>query len=232
MSEPMNTEPTGANTEPAGGAPAGTGTPEPTGAPGGAPAGVNTADPDDIGAQTPFKTTPNDPNGGANNEPTAPLSPEAYAEGIKPDEGAKWFFPQDEVKAMAPLLQEVGVTQEQASKLANAFARTRYEQAVKEETERSTRMQGFNNQVREMQLREPKIIEQAQAAISHFCKDSPALMQLFAHTELGCDPAMIRLLACAGRGVVEARGINGAADGVSGNAPKGFAEVMSGGLFK
>lgn len=227
MSEPMNTEPTGANTEPTGGAPAGASTAEPTGA----PAGTNTADPDGIGAQTPFTSTP-DPNGGTNTEPTAPLTPEAYADGIKPDEGAKWFFPQDEVKAMAPLLQEVGVTQEQASKLANAFARTRYEQAVKEETERSTRMQGFNNQVREMQLREPKIIEQAQAAISHFCKDSPALMQLFAHTELGCDPAMIRLLACAGRGVVEARGINGAADGVSGNAPKGFAEVMSGGLFK
>lgn len=226
MSEPMSTEPTGANTEPA------TPNTEPAGGATEPAGGANANDPDGIGAQTPFTAT-TEPAGGTNNtEPTAPMTPEVYAEGIKPDEGAKWFFPQDEVKAMAPLLQEVGVTQEQASKLANAFARTRYEQAVKEETERSTRIDGFNREVREMQLREPKIIEQAQAAISHFCKDSPALMQLFAHTELGCDPAMIRLLACAGRGVVEARGINGATDGVTGNAPKGFAEVMSGGLFK
>lgn len=162
----------------------------------------------------------------------APVSPEKYAEGIVPEKGARWFFEQDLVRQMAPALQELGLSQEQGSKLANAFARTQYDQALKEQAARNERMSAFNAAVKEMTIANPKVLDQARSAIEHFFADSPVLKEIFYKTELGCDPKMITLLAYAGRGLAEAKGLPGAEAGVSGSRQASFAEILSGGLIK
>lgn len=212
---------------------------EPTNEPQGAPAPQGNENPDAF--PNPILNTPPEPDkggapdvGGAKEpekEPNAPqMTAEDYAKGIVPDKDAAYGFAPEAVKAMAPAMQELGLTQEQANALANRFAKWSAEQAQADLQARNARCAEFDKQTLALIKDRPHLAEEARAAMDHYFKGRPELTRIFMETELSHDPVILTMLADLGKARLADNGA-GAAHGV-GAERAGFAERLSRGVIR
>lgn len=176
------------------------------------------------------KGTPADPQGGAQDGAPAKLSPEEYVKGITVDEGAEYQFDQQTVKEFGPMMQELGLTPEQAKAVANRFAKYGYERTQADLAARQERCAAFDKQTLALIKERPHLAEEARAGIDHYFKGRPDLVAIFMGTELSHDPAVLTAFADLGK-MRMSDGGPGTANGV-GSGKMGFAEALSRGVLK
>lgn len=138
----------------------------------------------------------NPPEGGEGEE-TADDIEKAIIDGEGEFKG-KWDL--EQIKGIAPMLKECGVTKENATKLANKLAeiQTRqmqaYEQKMRQEQIERIRKQDAEN-AKEFSKAD---YEQICLGLNKFVKQSGPLYTLLTTTELGTDPEVLRILHTLG----------------------------------
>lgn len=190
---------------------------------------------DDPAGTDPPTTKTDEPSAGkdgaSDDKKGAPeMTPEEYAKGIVPDKDAAYGFAPEAVKAMAPAMQELGLTQEQANALANRFAKWSAEQAQADLQARNARCAEFDKQTQALIKDRPHLAEEARAAMDHYFKERPELTRIFMETELSHDPVILTMLADLGKARLADNGA-GTAHGV-GSEQAGFAARLSRGVLK
>jgi hypothetical protein len=179
---------------------------------------------------------PKEGNEGKEGDPAAnnpaPMSDEDYAKGITVDEGAEYTLDSDAVKAMVPHLKEAGLNAEQSKKIANELAKYQYETMKAEAEARQARIREWKPQVEAMIRENPNIQAEWQAAMNEIAKYDPILVDVIRNTELGYSPGMLRALSLCGRPLVGDGGIGTQATGGGMSNGKGYAAIMSNGIYK
>lgn len=158
-------------------------------------------------------------------EPQNEYADDAYAEIIKADEGAGYSFDGDIIKAMTPAFKSAKLSPEQSNTLANEYAKVQMAQQKAEIEARQARIAAWKPRMEQMVKDNPRLIDEANAAINHYCKNNPALEHVIRYTELGSDPDFVQLMADRGREIL-------ADTGVGRNAAKGggnmtFSQAMA-----
>jgi hypothetical protein len=162
----------------------------------------------------------------------APMSDEDYAKNITVDEGAEYTLDDGAVKAMVPHLKEAGLNAEQSKKIANELAKYQYETMKAEAEARQARMREWKPQIEAMIRDNPNAQAEWQAALTEAAKHDPVLVDVIRSTELGHSPGMLKLLSLAGRSLVSDGGIGTQASGGGMGSGKGYAAIMSNGIYK
>lgn len=138
-------------------------------------------------------------------EPPKPAEGEETAEDIEKfiteaDNEFKGKWDSEQVKEMAPLLKECGVTKENASKLANKLAEVQtkqiaaYEAKMRQEQIDRIKAQDAKN----AQIFSKADYSQIVAGMNKYAKEGGALRTLLTTTELGTDPEVLRILHTLG----------------------------------
>lgn len=144
-------------------------------------------------------------------EGTEPSNPPKPAEGEETAEDIEKFITEadnefkgkwdsEQVKEMAPLLKECGVTKENASKLANKLAEVQtkqiaaYEAKMRQEQIDRIKAQDAKN----AQIFSKADYSQIVAGMNKYAKEGGALRTLLTTTELGTDPEVLRILHTLG----------------------------------
>ncbi|MCQ2299958.1 MAG: hypothetical protein MJZ81_07545 [Bacteroidales bacterium] len=146
-----------------------------------------------------------------------------YLDGVKTDEklfgaGSKVEISQDMVKAMAPTFSELGITPEQASRLANAMAKAQIEQnkaAAKDRIDYFERMKAAS-----LEKYDDKAWAQINAAIDANFDPKGTMNYVIRNSELGADPEFLALLHKLGAAHVQ-DAVAGAAAGSGAGAGNG-----------
>ena len=142
-------------------------------------------------------------------QPPAPVSDEDFLKAIVADEATKKLAGNDAVviapevaKKMLPVFREAGLTPENASKLANAYAREQIAQAKAYREQRVASIKEMNDAALKAYPNEADWKTMARARDYFFKppKDGKGGTMLYtiAHSELGSDPEFLALLKFAG----------------------------------
>lgn len=224
--------------DPAGGAQGGSGGAGGQGGAGGAGggaagAGAGSGGSGGAGGEFPLGKGPNDGDP-PKNDPPKTYEEKDYLEGIKKDtallgDDDKVQLDGSLVKAMAPTFKELGISPEQANKLANAFAKAQVDDA---KGLLQQRMQSFQKMRDEATQKYTKNdFAQISAGIDKWFKPGGVMNNVIRNTELAADPEFLALMHHLGAEVAQdgAAGA-GAGSGGSGGSANTFAGIS--GLWK
>lgn len=199
------------------------------------------------GGEFPLGKGPNDGEGGqgggqggagagkgAQGEPPKTFEEKDYLDGIKKDTA---LLGNDDkvqldgvlIKAMAPTFKELGLSPEQANKLANAFAKAQVDDAKGMMQQRLQSFQKMRDEA--MQKYTKNDFAQIDAGINKWFKPGGTMNQVIRNTELAADPEFLALMHHLGAEVAQdgAAGA-GAGSGGSGGSANTFAGIS--GLWK
>lgn len=161
---------------------------------------------------------------GGGKEPPKTYEEKDYLAGIVKDEkllgtDKNVTFDDGLIKAIAPTFKDLGITPEQASKLANAFAKAQLDQA--QELSKS-RVEYFAKMKDEaMRTYRENDWAQINAGIDSVFKPGGVMNYLIRNSELGADPEVLALMHKLGAAHATDKGVGAGAGGGSGSQGDG-----------